>query len=545
MNLIRIETPKMFTAIRETLSNGKSWYSYDKSCMQYCVECGQVFLARFGFISGMGWQKWRGETFYCPDCGKMHNLNYLTIRNDRTDREYDWLPYSMTLRLDEFKNHLVLSVQAECIKFSEDGTEVSCNKLKETFRFDVKNQTVTYQRGMAESIEVGNPYTSPELLRNSLLRFVNPESTMWQKQKGEVAELLKELRTSLSTKIKEQKGINLSSFFVQSGRRYGLLLLPIVNIAFRLACPDAANLELTEGRGDFETLNALLTKSRNMPCADSEDRLNSVMVLTRKGLSTPQAIARAYGLPDTKGVRKLLTKANVLLIGKAKSAFDMIGDYKYSLYVAKSMLRNPELWMPENAVSFITEVRKRFGAKTAVKLIIHYPTFFVDDTVQTYFKLTAENQEAFWLAKPTAEQMHDWLVAKWNEQKTSNYNLNVPEAIIRRLEMQRETINFFVPTTAWQLRDAGKELHNCVGTYAEGVLRGGQRVVLVSDDKGKLKICLEITGNEIRQAKLVNNKPVSQDAALNAEVLKWAEGAKLTINTQDIQVQGIFKAEAV
>jgi len=543
MELIRIETPKMFTAIREALYSGERYYSYAETCKQYCVDCGQVFLARFGYTSYMGWQRWEGESFFCPNCGEGHKNNYLTVRNNRANQKSCWLPYRMSLRLNEFKSHLVLLVNADCVMFTEDGTEVRSNRLRETFRFDIKSQKVIFQQCGKDAIEVGNPYAAPELLRNSLLRFVNPESTMWQKQKGEVAELLKKLRVSIGKQLKEQKGINLSAFFVQPGRRYGLLLLPVVNIAFRLACTDASNLEMTGGIGEFETLNALITKSKNMPCADSEDRLNSIMALTRKGLSTPQAIARAYGLPDTKGVRKMLYRTDVLQAGKVKAAFDMLEDYKYSLYASKFMLASP-VWLSAEEIDFITKVRQRLGVKIAIKLIIKRRELMAEDLVSIYLKLTEASQEEFWHAKLTAEQMHAWLVERWHKQKESDYNLKVPEAIIRRLEMQRDTVNFFVPTTAWQLRDAGKELHNCVGTYAESVLTGGRSIVLVADDRGKLKVCLEIADGEIRQAKLVNNRSVSNDQKLNAEVLKWAKEAKLIIATLDVKVEENTSLEA-
>ena len=544
MELIRIETPKLFTAIRETLSDGDSWQPYNTVCMQYCVDCDQVFLARFGYVSsGMGWPKWKGEAFHCPYCGKLHTTNYLEIKNNRAKRKSYRLPYSLSLRLDEFKNHLVLSVTADCIEFTEDGTEVNYNKMKETFRFDVKEQKVTFRQCGKDAIEIGNPYAAPEILRSSLLRFVNPESTMWQKQKSEVAKLLKKLRMAIGKKLKKQNGINLDAFFVQPGRRHGLLLIPLVNIAFRLACPDAANLKMTEGKA-YETLNATVTKSQNMPCTDSDDRMNSVMILARKGLSTPQAIARAYGLPDTKGTRKLLTKVDVLQAGKVKAAFDMLEDYKYSLYASKFMLASP-LWLSELEIDFITKVRQRLGAKTAIKMIIKQREIMISDVVSTYLKLMEADQESFWQAKLTAERMHDWLVERWHRQKESDYNLKVPEAIIRRLEMQKDTINFFVPTTAWQLRDAGKELHNCVGTYAENVLAGRKSVVLVADDKGKLRVCLEVTDGEVLQAKLVNNRPVSNDPVLNAEVLKWVKEAKLTIDTYDVSQTEDIKAEAV
>lgn len=80
----------------------------------------------------------------------------------------------------------------------------------------------------------------------------------------------------------------------------------------------------------------------------------------------------------------------------------------------------------------------------------------------------------------------------------------------------------------------GNKLHNCVGSYAERALAGKCTIAVMTDDEGKLLVCIEVADGEIRQAKLNQNRPVAKNPELNAAVIEWANEAKLKINTCDI-----------
>lgn len=101
-----------------------------------------------------------------------------------------------------------------------------------------------------------------------------------------------------------------------------------------------------------------------------------------------------------------------------------------------------------------------------------------------------------------------------------------------------------LPETSHQLRDIGRKLHNCVGSYADKVLSGSCTVVAMTDDEGKLLVCLEVEKGSIRQAKLNQNQSVCADAALNAAVIEWAKAAKLKIATGDINTNGSAELRA-
>ena len=98
----------------------------------------------------------------------------------------------------------------------------------------------------------------------------------------------------------------------------------------------------------------------------------------------------------------------------------------------------------------------------------------------------------------------------------------------RRLAMQQDRIQFFLPDCSKVLYDAGKTLHNCVGTYAQRVRNGETHIVLMSDDRGKLVACIEVTDGAIKQAKLDCNQPVHKKPEVNAEIIAWAAQVGIT-----------------
>ena len=102
--------------------------------------------------------------------------------------------------------------------------------------------------------------------------------------------------------------------------------------------------------------------------------------------------------------------------------------------------------------------------------------------------------------------------------------------------MQQEQIKFFLPKESRELVAAGKELHNCVASYAIAMEGHKKWIVLVANDKGKLVACLEVVGTTLVQAKLINNQRVAKDDKLNAEVIAWAETANIDIKTNDVKM---------
>ncbi len=545
MNLLAIETSQMFTSIRESRKNAASNFLAERVHSHFCTSCGQIFSAKFGFIAGMGWQKWQGDNFCCPSCGKRNYNNYLTtVRESATKGEP--LPYSLRIVLGEFKTHLKLSITGRCIIFMPNGVDIIHDVIKEDVIFDIKGRKVIFKsNNAAEFQELGNPFLATAFIKHSLLRFVVPESSMYQKQKQQVSAMIKTLRVRIEKKMKEIHGINLKAMAIFPSKQYGLFLLPIANIAWRIACPDAKNLPLFElvGNSDTDNYGYYLDECRKKHGDFPLQRIEDVMQFTRAGLSYPQSVAKSYGLPDTKGIRKLLAEQDIFKVGTIKIGFDMMRDHKYKLLAAKQALiingrdyyrmnRNPK-----TLSNFIKQIVNNFGDKIAAKLLLEFERLQVTDTISMYSQLTRENKKRFMSTSLTAERMHDWLVDALDYQENTDYELNVPEDFTKRVEMHMGFNNFFVPKTAHELRCAGKKLKNCVGGYCKSVLARETDVVLVSDKNGKLITCIEVCDSKIKQAKLFGNDRVEKDIILNEQVKNWAKKAGLAIATSDVNIE--------
>lgn len=91
--------------------------------------------------------------------------------------------------------------------------------------------------------------------------------------------------------------------------------------------------------------------------------------------------------------------------------------------------------------------------------------------------------------------------------------------------MQLGSIKFYLPENSDVLQNVGKKLHNCVGTYADKVFEGETNIVLMTDELGKLKVCIEVKDGKLIQAKMFGNKPVYYEPKLQSEIIKWAKKA--------------------
>lgn len=552
LNEIRI--PKMFTAIREMRHEGRP-YLETKMCLHYCDNCQQVFSAIFSSYhpGNCGWLKWRGDTYFCPSCGKLNGENFAEIHRYTRDQEAPYAPRNLTLSLQEYKEHVTVYVRGMGIGFADDGERAIFKPMKERFVFDAKKRTATFYGANGRCIELGNPYTMTDIIDHSLLGFLKKRSLAWKQNKSEIQMLLKDLREALSRKVKEFHGIELKAMSVPSGSRHGLMLFPLMNLAWRLAAPDAANLSTEFNGNDYYESYPEILKSAQDRFGDlrGPEKIDITLKLTRKGLSFPQALCQAYELPDTKAVRKLLSVQGFMFAALLSRCLTTLQNYNYGLLTYKNFIKGNtyrgfrSIFTDARYAEFLSEVKQELSPKALFILIRDREKLNLYDTLYSYYKLNKENQSAFWGQKPTPEKMHDLAAELWNKQKNKDFNLDVPEHIVKRLEMQKDTIKFFVPGTSYELKAAGRELHNCVGTYGDRVLDGSRRIVLVSDDKGKLKVCLEIDkDNNLCQAKLANNKPVSADLILNDEVISWAKKAKLTIKTNDVKVEENTTLEA-
>ena len=533
--LAKIVIPKMFDFIQAPVALGEGLYKDDNIYAHYCTACEQTFTARWGYTRFNGWQSWDGNFFSCPGCrgssehkGLVHDIGV-------------GVPEKMILSLYEYKNHISLRISYTEVSFDDIRFCAIQKSCHETVIFDVRKMKSYFETKDAVRYEISNP-AEREFGEHSALKYLTHNSTAWKENKKDFANLLLKLRTAISNKVKSLHGIRIKAMHVPAGNSMGALLFPLSNIAWRLAVADAPNLPTAFNDRSWRSDYRGFVEAHYMDKISLEYFLEEVIAKTRTGLSYPQSALKVMGLRDTKAFRKIIAKGGLLEAGRLKTAVGISADYKEQLLLASALASVGELGLriersyafAELGLNFLKIASDRYKKNAAYFLIKHYSPSDIDDCSRMYFKLAAETQELLWIEKPSIAQMHDWLVEKWDAQKNKDYSLQIPEHVVKRLAMQKDRLKFFLPETAHELRMVGNKLHNCVGSYAERALAGKCTIAVMTDDEGKLLVCIEVAGGEIRQAKLNQNRPVAKNPELNAAVIEWAKDAKLKINTLDI-----------
>lgn len=537
--LAKIVIPKMFDFIQAPVALGEGLYKDDNIYAHYCTACEQTFTARWGYTRFNGWQSWDGNFFSCPGCrgssehkGLVHDIGV-------------GVPEKMILSLYEYKNHISLRISYTEVSFDDIRFCAIQKSCHETVIFDVRKMKSYFETKDAVRYEISNP-EEREFGEHSALKYLTHNSTAWKENKKDFANLMLKLRTAISNKVKSLHGIRIKAMHVPAGNSMGALLFPLSNIAWRLAVPDAPNLPTAFNDRSWRSDYRGFVKAHYMDKTALESFLESVISGVRAGKSYPQSVLSAMGIKDTKAFRKIIAKGSILEAGRLKTAICVSSDYKEQLLLtgalascggalkSSGMQIEPIYAHSEQNLNFLKLVADHYKNNAAYYMLKNCESGDITDCGQMYFKLIPETQNLLWAEKPSITQIHDWLVEKWDAQKNKDYSLQIPEHVVKRMAMQKDRLKFFLPGTAHELRMVGQKLHNCVGSYAERALAGTCTIVTMTNDEGKLLVCIEVAGGEIRQAKLNQNRPVARNPELNAAVVEWAKDAKLKINTLDI-----------
>lgn len=525
MLVSEVIVPQMFTAFANDIKyfdNGLHHYQY------YCIECNQVFSAAWGRFTGIGYYE-RGNHFYCPHCGKRHEKNVVvTGRKVQT-------PNKARLSVKVYDGFVTLEVISKTLEF-RDYLRVFEGKFKEIIRFDIKNQTTTlsrYSNGDAiEVFEIGNPYKL-ELISKSILRYFQSYSLANSLQKNELNKMLRVLREAVQSKLEKHLGHKTPSMYVSPGQYHGAFLLPILNIAYRLRFPGAPNLPVMYREG-AETIGRFW----GIKMLDNHEFMENVIDLTRQGADYVTVMATVKALPNRPAVRRILG-ADPFDIGYLTEAFGLCMNYDYAirLYAAFKRLQSERTpYGNEMLLGFLKEMLPLYSESGITYLVENEKNAQLWDCARLHWQLNDDNRQALKDEKVKLGDLHDWMAKRHRLQNHKNLKFNVPAHIVRRLSMQKDKLKFFLPGESIELLEAGAELHNCVASYGQAMKDNTKWVVLVANNKGKLAACLEVQGKELVQAKVTGNKPVANDAKLNAEVLAWAEEARLGIKTDDVKV---------
>ena len=532
MQIAQVIIPEMFASY----SAASEDYTPDELIFR-CTHCGhdfKILAPRNGMCVPV--------TTHCPHC---KTSIYYGIRNeDNVWARFDKIvPTKMYLYLYEFKDSVKLSVSGIGIAPAPRGSVSYWHEFpyREDFHFDIKHRkTVWTQKinGQRTQRELCDPKELIELGHESVLRYLYTHYSIAE-HKPAVLGLLRILRDTVREKLERRVKHKVSSLFCSPGTSAGWLLLPIGNIAYRMVFKDASNLPKELRRLNTGSVPAIPWLNR-FPV---EFDINVV----RKAKNTVTGLIVAAGLPDTRSVRRALTDDAFCLrrlvflhqlferSDLAMQAFPLFGDHA----------GGPARAYPLD--NDLMRLKEFYTGTEILRFLRRDSEYIVRDSLRMLDLLGDVSYAELRQHPPKIRDLHDTLVALRNKEKHPDYAFdNEIAPIRRRLAMQQDRIQFFLPECSRVLYDAGKTLHNCVGSYAQKVRKGETHIVLMSDERGKLVACIEVADGAIKQAKLDRNQPVSKRPEVNAEIIAWADQVGLIYDQcGDIDTRPQKSAEAI
>ena len=533
MQIAQVTIPQMFASYAATSED----YTPDELIFR-CMHCRHDFkipAPRGGMSTPV--------FINCPHCKML--ICYGISNEDNIWARYDKVaPVTMHLYLYEFKDFVKLLVCGKGLSPAPRGSvsywrEVS---YKEEFRFDTQRRKTTWKQSIGESHlqrELCDPKVLIELGQSSMIRYLYTHFSI-VKHKSEVLNLLRLLRETVQTKLERRVGHKVSSFFCPAGSSAGWLLLPIGNIAYRMVFKDASNLP-----ANLRKLNTVVG-GNNVAQLGRFPEYTELEVI-RRAKDTVTGMIAAAGLPDTRSVRRALTKDTFCLqrlvflhqlferSDLAMQAFPLFGNYE----------GGEQRVYPLNDT--LLQLKEFYTGAEILRFLRRSSEHTVRDSLRMLRFLGNTSYAELRRRPPKIRKLHDTLVALHHKERYPDYSFdNETAPIRRRLAMQYDRIQFFLPDCSRVLYDAGKTLHNCVGSYAQKVRKGETHIVLMSDDRGKLVACIEVTDGAIKQAKLDCNQPVSKRPEVNAEIIAWADQVGITYGRcEDIDARPQVTADAM
>lgn len=518
-------SPTLFVNYTETAKFKFQWGNYCKGALQaYCDYCHRIFIVN------------RSDSFdayeimTCPSCGRTHKHNQIMYSPD----SYGIMPYKIRIALIEFNGKIELRLKYQGICFNEDifNEWQHFSNVYEKYIFDLANSKVTWQRQADKEhleYEIGYFNEDFETLKSkSALCFLQYDHKI--KKGDSFTGLLKKLREAVN-RLAVRQGYQPKKLYI-TGKRRTRLFANILNIAHRVKFWDSENAAYT-GKTDFPYYlqkNKITKKYLDM---------SIVEFWQKQGYGYQEALLKTLNLPNIKVVRREVKFANIynlMLAFKPGRNIDIsrqmyeyfrtLDNAGYDRYYEQDRDKNKL-----EAIKIYEAISSRFTDLTFVKMINKYD--YYKDIYYLLGRMDKINKEEYFKSKISLRKLHDWLSVKIAEQKDREIIFDIPDHILKRLDMQLSHYNLQTITKNSQLLKVAKGLKNCCAGY-RNTINEKRQLVVITDDIGKMKALLEITGNHIVQAKLFDNKCVNKQKEINDLIINFAEKTGLNISTRDV-----------
>lgn len=550
MKIYEINIPRLFYIYHGPTKN-LNWKK--KSATYYCANCGHTFRSIWDSAYSFYGSRPHDQEMYCPKCGTRF-IEYTMQKNYSFLADGDYTPLSMVIVLDEFKDSLRLTITGrEIVSESESDYMFYERKYRETISFNIKKRETIYKRYTAGKLTsnyiLGNPFDTSFSVDTNLKVLSQRDITL--RYFKDFHKILKLLREKIQFKMSKKLGYKISSMYSCHERGESLLVKPIFNIAYRMIFTDLKNISAEKYavlRGVTQFMGSSLEDYEICASYFTEERIRTIVAAK----DTISGLLKVANLPDKPIFRRILTEMPFSFMALKKIYAIAQGDLNTFGNIYKCLVKYPTM-RQDNKI--ILEQFHQLSVKWGIEYINAFIRWWKNakdphicaDTIDMLNRL--HDKINLWKKKIKPSNLHDYLVVAIYKQEHPFRQFDLNDPICRRLAMQFGSIKFYLPENSDVLHDVGKKMHNCVASYADRVYEGKTNIVLMTDDNGKLKACIEVKNNKLIQAKLFGNKPVFYEPLIQNEIIKWAKKAHINyMDCNDIKpniMQNMPQREAV
>ena len=513
----------------------------------YHVPCEHSFANLWPMESnGFGIAPCReSDEFYCPKCGERINAKGFTAEVGYSAT----VPLSLDLSIIDRGDKLDVQFEYDTV-YADGDTGMIYKGYKshviDVVRFDFKQRkTFIILKKRSHSDVVEESTVSPSGFGNSLsslVWFVATPDCRLHNYRDELKCFAKVLKEVFFTKLSKVVGYKVKSVRqgVQLSNKYGALDNLLHNLVWKLQAPDAPaiNDSLKRDYDDFY--------NRKFP--NETLGMGNVLELTTKGESFVKALINAHNLPDTRWVRRLLHDRPFFYakIIKVMSTLFKNKDYQKAMVdVVKdnadntSYIQSWPLWRDDRDLSiirkFVNILSHQYGERQAFLFIRNAPSYHdIRDTASMYFELSRSRRKEVWGSRIQVRNLHDTITRMQKFDK-------VDDEIVQQRKAHRvlaDMVNgyrFMAIGSTHGIIDMGIQLNNCVSSYIKKVKAETCAIVGVYKCNEPVA-CIEVNPVndaddfvEIHQAKLKNNRCVSDNHDVNYAVCQWVKKHKLQV----------------
>lgn len=517
-------TPTLFLAHADTQNKQQRKWHASSVTNCYCRACDTLMV-----IPGAMDNIQHNKFIVCPSCGHIHKISNVLMTEDSSLP----LPLYIKVSLLELKSCIRLKFVYEAIVLGENiyNNFTKYNKITEQFDFLYTEKRVVWKKYINDNVETREIGFYNDLLMplQSVIQYVN-YSTI-DKQGKKVSDLMNNLRHCLTNKMQHQGYSKRKLFFYMPKAK--MLERNLLYLARKIRFWDENETNEIYKLDSYQLKNTI--RKLSLPYLDEQEQRLSAII--QSGKSYLEAFLEVFSLPNNRLIRKNLCYANIYPLTNAYSLNDNVLATTLIPYFLKHHYDIP-------AICGYYKYLAKYYPQKHFSDVVKGNLCILEDTVNLFNLLSEKSLDKFKSEKPRFKDLHDYLSILVSQQQANEIEYHIPSAIIRRLDMQLRNSSCKVLTKYSQILKAGIDLKNCAASYKKRI-NDNLQLVLITDDKGKAKVLLEINNQSIVQAKLWDNKQVKFNAEYNAVVTEFANKALLAIRTNDIDLHSIDNNIAV